>query len=156
MIAFIMVRMNKSKILSHLQFKQTGHRRSNLIFFIFEWVFYVFLMDMTHYIINKLTLCLMRYKDSKFACHIHVPRVAQSVQYSVEHQTFNLRVHESLCGRLHFFSPFSQWIYAKQNDFSGGKTAYINYSSQSTISWIVMKQYWYFSVLVDICWGLKM
>ena len=30
MIAFIMVRMNKSKIWSHLQFKQTEYRRSNV------------------------------------------------------------------------------------------------------------------------------
>ena len=58
MIAFIMVRMNKSKLLSHLQFKQTGHRRSNLIFFLsLNGYFMSFrrIWNIT-YIINKLTL----------------------------------------------------------------------------------------------------
>jgi hypothetical protein len=51
MIAFIMVRMNKSKILSHLQFKKTGLFLSLNGYFMSFWrIWYI------TYIINKLTL----------------------------------------------------------------------------------------------------
>ena len=58
MIAFIMVRMNKSKILSHLQYKQTEHRRSNLIFFLSLNGYFMSFWRKWYitYIINKLTL----------------------------------------------------------------------------------------------------